>query len=287
MEHLEHAVQSTAQSNEAITLMLVGGGIRFPAFVGALRAIEEKNLRIGKLIGTSTGSIVGALYSDGMTPSELQQETMAIDPSRFRDQSLTSLVGRYGLCRGDALESWLDGRLHQRRFADSGRWPLQIVATDMRHYRPVTFSAETTPDISVATAARASAGVPWVFGYRQLAYRGKEYALVDGSLMAGVVERNLPREERTLILKVVSKRTLHRPGSGSLTFRKYFVEMLSFFLHSQEKEFIKGGKWKDTILLYCADIPPTQFSLNEDEKTYLMEQGYEQTMKYLEYKWGI
>ena len=58
-------------------------------------------------------------------------------------------------------------------------------------------------------------------------------------------------------------------------------------MHAIEKEFIKGGKWKNTILLYCADIAPAKFSLSENEKGYLFDQGYEQTMKYLEYKWGI
>jgi NTE family protein len=272
---------------EPITLMLTGGGIRFPAFVGALRAIEEKGLRINKIIGASTGSIIAALYSAGMSPGDLREETLAVDPGRFRDASIWSLVRGYGLCRGTALESWLDAKLEGRTFAAGFRWPLQVIATDMLHYRPVVFSADSFPNVKVATAVRASAGVPGVFAYRQLKRNGKEYALVDGSLMAGVVERMLGREEKTLILKVVSKRTLNRPGTGSLTLRKYFTEMLSFFLHSQEKEFIKGGKWKDTIMLYCADISPTRFALSQHEKNYLLEQGYEQTMKYLEYKWGI
>jgi NTE family protein len=272
---------------EPITLMLTGGGVRFPAFVGALRAIEEKGLRINKIIGASTGSIIAALYGAGLSPGDLRKETLAVDPSRFRDASLWNLVRGYGLCRGLALESWLDAKLEGRDFSAGFRWPLQVIATDMLHYRPVVFSAESFPDLKVATAVRASAGVPGVFAYRQLKSNGKEYALVDGSLMAGVVERTLGREEKTLILKVVSKRTLNRPGGGTLTLRKYFTEMLSFLLHSQEKEFIKGGKWKDTILLYCADIAPTQFTLSQHEKNYLLEQGYEQTMKYLEYKWGI
>lgn len=272
---------------EPITLMLLGGGIRYPAFIGALRAIEEKGLRVAKMIGTSSGSIIGALYSAGLTPDDLQREALALDSGRFRDLSLSSLFRGYGLCSGKGLEAWLDAKLEGRSFVDNFRCSLQIVATDMLHYRPVIFSAEAFPEVRVATAARASVGVPGVFAYRRLQRNGKEFALVDGSLMAGVVERMLPREEKTLILKIVSKRTLNRPDAGTLTLKKYLVEMLGFFLHAQEKEFIKGGKWKDTILLYCANISPTRFTLTAHEKTYLLEQGYEQTIKYLEYKWGI
>lgn len=60
--------------------------------------------------------------------------------------------------------------------------------------------------------------------------------------------------------------TLKHPPSNSPTLRKYFLEMLTFSMHAIEKEFIKGGKWKNTILLYCADIAPAKFSLSEYEK---------------------
>jgi NTE family protein len=86
---------------------------------------------------------------------------------------------------------------------------------------------------------------------------------------------------------MMSKRTLKRPDNGSLSLKRYFHEMLTFSLHAQEKEFLKGGKWKDTIVIYCAEIPPATFSLSTFERQFLFEQGYEQTKKYLEYKWGV
>lgn len=63
--------------------------------------------------------------------------------------------------------------------------------------------------------------------------------------------------------------------------------MLTFSLHAQEKEFLKGGKWKDTILIYCSEISPATFKLSREDKMFLYTQGYEQTKKYLEYKWGV
>jgi len=115
----------------------------------------------------------------------------------------------------------------------------------------------------------------------------RERVLVDGSLMAGLVEKQLERSEKTLVLKTVSKRTLHHGKSGRFNLERYVHELLTYFIHGQEKEFVKGGKWKDTILIYCADISPARFSLSRQERIYLQEQGYEQTLQYLEYKWGI
>jgi NTE family protein len=84
---------------------------------------------------------------------------------------------------------------------------------------------------------------------------------------------------------VVSKRTLKHKVEPKLTLAAYFREMLNFSLHAMEKEFIKGGRWKDTILLYCSEIEPARFSLSQGEKEWLLVQGYEQTRKFIEYKW--
>lgn len=273
--------------DEPVALMLVGGGIRFPAFIGALKAIEEKGIRVSKIIGSSTGSIVGALYACGWSPEEIYREIQNLDTRRFKDFSIKTVIRNFGLFSGDRLERWIDGKLGGRRFGDSFRIPLEIIATDMLSYQPVVFSAAEFPDVGLAAAATGSTAVPWVFGYRKLTAQGKKYALVDGSLMSGIVERRLNRQEKTIILKVASKRTLNHPHHDKLRLHDYFLEMLTFRLHTQEKEFIKGGKWKDTILLYCANISPARFWLSELEIEFLYTQGYEQTMTYLEYKWGV
>ncbi len=277
---------SLFSKSDPITLMLVGGGNRYPAFIGALHALEELGINIEKIVASSTGAIIGSLYVCGATPQSLLEEALCTDSRAFKDVSLKSLVSRYGLCAGDRLEKWLDQRLDGRKISDKLKIPLDIVATDMKRYRPVIFSAERFPELRLSTLATASAAMPLVFGYRSLSYSGKNYALVDGSLMTGVVEGRFNNPKKTLVIKVMSKRTVKRPDTGKLTFKKYLHEMLTFSLHAQEKEFLKGGKWKDTILIYCSEISPARFDISPDEKKFLFEQGFEQTKKYLEYKWG-
>ncbi len=285
---VQHFSPPTYSRNEPVTLLMLGGGIRFPALVGALRAVEEKGIRVTKVVGSSSGSIIGALYASGVTVDELRRETMALDAAQFRDVSLKSILFGKGLCSGDALEGWIDKRLGGRRFDDDFRMPVQVIATDILNYKPVIFSAASHPDLKVSTAARFSNGVPWIFSTRKYRHQGKNHVFVDGSLMAGTVEESYGRsQDRILILKVVSKRSLKHQAFAGLTLSRYFREMLNFSLHAMEKEFIKGGRWKDTILLYCSDIEPARFTLFAEEKEYLLEQGYEQTMKFLAYKWGI
>lgn len=278
---------SAFSRNDPITLMFVGGGNRFPAFIGALQAVEDIGLNVSKIVASSSGAIVSALYANGENPEDMLEECIQLDMRRFKDVSLSSILGNFGLCSGRRLEEWVDNRLSSKKFSDQLRIPLEIVATDMKYYRPVIFSHGRFPDVPIATAAAASTLIPGVFGYRSLAHGGKKYALIDGSLMSGVVEGRMDRTKKTLVIRVMSKRTLKRSEADRFTFTKYLHEMLTFSMHAQEKEFLKGGKWKDTIVIYCSEISPATFNLSREEKEFLYKEGYDQTRKYLEYKWGV
>jgi len=274
--------------SDAITVLFVGGGNRFPAFIGALRAIQEKGLRIGKLIGASTAGIVAALYAHGRDPEEIAALLEPLDTEQFKDGKRRGLSTGMGLYAGDVLEGWLDEVFAGATFGSQLRHPLQIIATDLQHYRPLVFSADHHKDMKLSLACRASAGIPWVFAPRACTIRQRQHLLVDGSLMAGLVEMALNRtDERTLAFKVVSRRSLRQVGVDRQDWRRYWSEIFAFYLHAQEKEFIKGGKWRDNILLHCGDIAPHRFTLTTEERQHLSAEGYLQTIKYLEYKWGI
>ena len=55
-----------------IGLALSGGGAKGLAHVGVLRVLEENNIKIDYITGTSMGAVVGALYSIGYTPDEIE-----------------------------------------------------------------------------------------------------------------------------------------------------------------------------------------------------------------------
>lgn len=61
-----------------IGLVLSGGGLRGVAQIGALKVLEENNIPIDYIVGTSIGSIVGGLYASGYSPEEIWQITRSI-----------------------------------------------------------------------------------------------------------------------------------------------------------------------------------------------------------------
>ncbi len=56
-----------------IGLALSGGGIRGIAHAGALKALDEENIKIDIIGGTSAGSMVASLYAIGYSPDEIYE----------------------------------------------------------------------------------------------------------------------------------------------------------------------------------------------------------------------
>lgn len=74
--------QLTAQS---VGLVLAGGGARGIAHIGMMQALEDNNVPIDYIAGTSMGAIVGALYAMGYTPAEMM--TIITSPEYLSIQS--------------------------------------------------------------------------------------------------------------------------------------------------------------------------------------------------------
>ena len=58
-------------SAQSVGLVLSGGGARGMAHIGVIKALEENDIPIDYIVGTSAGAIVGALYASGYTVEEM------------------------------------------------------------------------------------------------------------------------------------------------------------------------------------------------------------------------
>ncbi len=62
---------SESLSAQSVGLVLSGGGAKGIAHIGLIKALEENNIPIDYVAGTSMGAIVSALYAVGMSPDEM------------------------------------------------------------------------------------------------------------------------------------------------------------------------------------------------------------------------
>ncbi len=67
------AAEIRPDGRESVGLVLSGGGAKGIAHIGVIQALEDNDIPVDYIAGTSMGSIVGGLYASGYTPEEMMQ----------------------------------------------------------------------------------------------------------------------------------------------------------------------------------------------------------------------
>lgn len=66
-------VSLTGFAQQKVGVVLSGGGAKGIAHIGVLKALEENNIPIDYITGTSMGGIIGGCYAVGMSPVEIEE----------------------------------------------------------------------------------------------------------------------------------------------------------------------------------------------------------------------
>ncbi|MCL1089273.1 patatin-like phospholipase family protein [Shewanella profunda] len=191
-----------AAERPKIGVVLSGGGAKGAAHVGVLKILEEHNIPVDYIAGTSIGAYVAGMYSLGYSASDVESIMMGVDwdsgysdtiPRNilsFRDKQLRD---RYniplnigynegevrapsGVLRGQTMSQLLrqsTDLVQQFGNFDDLAIPYRAVATDLETSQPVIISHG-----SLVNAMQASATVPGALQPTQ--FEGK--LLVDGGI---------------------------------------------------------------------------------------------------------
>ena len=159
-------------SRAGIGLALGGGFARGFAHLGVLQVLEQNQIPISHIAGTSVGSILGAAYASGAPLDRIIETCRTL---RFRDIARWR-VSRLGLASNHRLASLIERVFESRDFEDL-RIPLAVVATDLTSGEPVVFTQGNLVD-----AIRASCAFPGLFEPVEIGTR----CLADGGLVAPV-----------------------------------------------------------------------------------------------------
>lgn len=139
-----------------IGLALGSGGPKGIAHIGVIKVLEENNIQIDYISGSSAGSIAGSFYAAHKNSAEIEEYILNKNwfemLSIFLDPSF-----KQGVLRGNKLKSFLTNYLHDITF-DKLKIPLRVVSVDL-----LTGLPHISDSGKVADAVLASCGMPFLF----------------------------------------------------------------------------------------------------------------------------
>lgn len=179
----------------SIGLALSGGGAKGMAHIGVLEALNDFGIHIDYIAGTSSGSIISALYASGYTPNEIlnlvnkyKDKIVDIDKNvgfKFFGSIVSKKISVKGFVKGNNLEKMLKYELAKKNIQDISdvKFPIAIPAVnlntgeivyfwnkkDKRNKFVLTESSSYDDEPSyldkgdLASIVRASCSVPGVF----------------------------------------------------------------------------------------------------------------------------
>ena len=160
--------QSSPAALPKIGIALGGGFARGIAHIGILKVLEEENIPIHCIAGTSVGAMIGAIYCAGASAAEMEDIACRV---RFRDFARWT-ISRYGFASNRRMAGLLNSVLKVKTFEEL-RIPLAVTATDFASGSGVIFQKGDLVD-----TVRASCAYPGMFE----PVRIENKFLVDGML---------------------------------------------------------------------------------------------------------
>lgn len=202
-------------------LALSGGGIRGIAHAGALKALEENNIKIDVIGGTSSGSIIATLYAMGYSPyyiyilfkryaRELVNQNSKSIFTSFGNFFSNKKVPFAGFYSGEEIEKGFDEvakRKGIRKLTDINM-PVVVPAVDLKDSKEYIFTNfipenskekdKYITDISIGKAIRASSSFPVVFNPCEY----KTHKFLDGGILDNVPAQEIKLQGANKVIAI-------------------------------------------------------------------------------------
>ncbi len=176
--------------SQKVGLVLSGGGVRGMAHLGVIKALEEENIPIDYITGTSAGALIGSMYAIGLPPDQIKQVMTSKDFIKWA-AGIFDEENKYYYLKNPDDASWVSIKLQLDSILrthlpsnvinpaeidfvlmdkmaspsaianydfDSLLVPFRCVAADITAKKPVVFSKG-----DLAQAVRASMAFPFYF----------------------------------------------------------------------------------------------------------------------------
>ena len=272
---------SASSSNNELDVILSSSGVRAPAFIGALKSVQEKGYEVKRIAGTSGGAIVAASYALGMSVEEMEDHAKKVNYKELKDFSLKNLcsIRNPSLYSGKPLDE-----LYKSLFGNAKLRDFQIdckitVVTIGGGRRRIVLDRTSYPNLPVWEAVRMSSSIPFIFPYKKLDGR----PVTDGGLVAEDQTSIFPDTERPVIClrpKASSLRAHAEDAEISVYIWTLIRSVTEYLTDAVENQEVVIGKHDRHIVLPTGSLTTFNFDITEEDVVRLIEYGYNAVSQY-------
>ncbi len=178
-----------------IGVALGSGGAKGLSHIGVLKVLEENNVEISFVTGSSIGAIIGALYAKGYSPKDIEKLANNIAENKQQFYNLFDFSkSLQGIIKGDKILEYLDTILEGVTF-DKLKKPFTPIAVDL-----ITGEKVYIQEGKVAEGIRASMSIPVIFQ----PFSWKNRLLIDGGVLSPLPVKDLKMLYKPDIIIAVS-----------------------------------------------------------------------------------
>lgn len=156
-----------------IGLVLGGGAALGLAHIGVLRVLEEENIPIDMVVGSSMGALIGSLWTTGQNSDSLEEIAKEFEKKRNLLKLFDPVIPISGLIGGHGITKWLKKHLGSKTFYSTSI-PLKIVAYDLKRREELVINSG-----SLVTAVRQSISIPGVMD----PIKKDDKTIIDGGVL--------------------------------------------------------------------------------------------------------
>jgi len=161
------------QLGDCLVGLVLGVGVGYGfCHIGVLKVIEEENIPIDIIAGSSIGALIASLWAIGKNSQEIMEVTREFREPKHIWGLIDITFPFFGFIKGNKLHRFLKRHFGDKTFYDA-KLPLRIIASDVRRKEPKILDKGFLVD-----AIMASCSMPGVFA----PFKFKEEVLFDGGV---------------------------------------------------------------------------------------------------------
>ena len=281
-------------------LVLSGGGVKGAAHIGVLKALEEENVKFDFISGTSSGSIVAALYACGYTPEEIYDifKNYCKEIKYFDFKNIINII-KYliknkkllieGFNSGEKIEKLINKYCKKNKIKNINQIKNNLIIPSVdvydgniyyfcsngmckirnkNNYRKISDNIKYIYDIDIGKAVRASCSYPGVF----VPTKFNNTKLIDGGIRENTPWKELKEcgVDKVLCVCFETNEKVNKNEKNIIDVIMSSIEIMSHELANYELEGID----------YLLKIKTKKISLLDSSQIYfLYNLGYEETKK--------